>query len=55
MRGFHLFIAALGISGIGLAYSGLVIWVSGTSDLGFPMLLLGLITVYLTQGTLFDK
>ena len=55
MRGVHLFIAGLGISGIGLAYSGLVIWLSGTSDLGFPMLLLGLLTVYLTQGTLFER
>ncbi len=55
MRGYHFFIAALGISGIGLAYSGLVLCFSGTSDLGFPMLCLGLLSVYLTKGTLFER
>lgn len=53
MNAIDLLIAAIGISGIGLAYGGLVLWLSGT-DLGFPTLLLGVLIVYLTQHKLFD-
>lgn len=55
MRGSHFLIALIGVTGVCLAYSGLIFCFSGTSDLGFPLVCLGLLSVYLTKGALFKK